>query len=146
MSECVNNNLDNPSFEEIFKLHHLRVYILCLRMTGRAAEAEDLTQKIFVYVFRNLERFQGEAAFSTLLQRLTVNQVLMHFRRSLLRKEKSNKGDELPTLPEIARAFGRLGGTPRSRLHRARMKLRQLLTRRFTPGKIDGAIGPDPVN
>ena len=60
MGECVHNNADDLSFEEIFKLHHRRVYALCLRMTGNVAEAEYLTLDVFVRVFLNLGSFQGE--------------------------------------------------------------------------------------
>src|SRR5438132_8894443 len=68
-------------FEEIFQLHHRRVYSLCLRMLGNSTEAEDLTQDVFELVFRKLSSFRGESAFTTWLHRLTVNQVLMHFRK-----------------------------------------------------------------
>ena len=53
------------SFEEVFRLHHRRVYSICLRMTGNLAEAEDLTQDVFVLVFRKLASFRGESAFTT---------------------------------------------------------------------------------
>ncbi len=69
-------------FEELFKLHHGKVYAVCLRMTGNTAEAEDLTQEVFVQVFRKLDTFRGESAFTTWLHRLTVNHVLMHFRKN----------------------------------------------------------------
>jgi len=83
-------------FEEIFQLHHRRVYSICLRMTGNPAEAEDLTQDVFVLVFRKLESFRGESAFTTWLHRLTVNQVLMHFRKSHVRKEQLTEDGEMP--------------------------------------------------
>ena len=102
------DNGNDVSFEEIFKLHHRRVYALCLRMTGNVAEAEDLTQEVFVQVFRNLESFRGDAAFSTWLHRVAVNQVLMHFRRKLVRKEQITKDGELPDEPmESSRRFNR---------------------------------------
>ena len=44
-------------FEDLFKLHHRRVYAICLRMTGNASEAEDLSQEVFVQVFRKLDTF-----------------------------------------------------------------------------------------
>ena len=62
------------AFEEIFQLYHRRVYSLCLRMIGNSTEAEDLTQDVFVQVFRKLGSFRGESAFTTWLHRLTVNQ------------------------------------------------------------------------
>src|SRR6266480_7292284 len=82
------------SFEEVFRLHHRRVYSICLRMTGNPAEAEDLTQDVFVLVFRKLASFRGESAFTTWLHRLTVNQVLMHFRKSHVRMEQTTEDGE----------------------------------------------------
>lgn len=83
-------------FEEIFQLHHRRVYSLCLRMIGNPTEAEDLTQDVFVQVFRKLGSFRGESAFTTWLHRLTINQVLMHFRKKHVRKEELTEDGELP--------------------------------------------------
>ena len=83
-------------FEELFKLHHRKVYALCLRMTGNTAEAEDLSQEVFIQVFRKLGTFRGESAFSTWLHRLTVNHVLMYFRKILRRREQLTEDGELP--------------------------------------------------
>lgn len=58
-NECGNSDGDNHAFEEIFQLHHRRVYSLCLRMTGNVAEAEDLTQEVFVQVFRKGQSFRA---------------------------------------------------------------------------------------
>src|ERR1700730_5101218 len=82
-------------FEEIFRLHHRRVYSLCLRMLGNSTEAEDLTQDVFVQVFRKLGSFRGEGAFTTWVHRLTVNYVLMHFRKNHVRKEQLTKDGEM---------------------------------------------------
>jgi RNA polymerase sigma-70 factor, ECF subfamily len=83
-------------FEEIFRLHHRRVYSLCLRMIGNSTEAEDLAQDVFVQVFRKLGSFRGESAFTTWLHRLTVNQVLMHFRKNHVKKEQLTEDGEMP--------------------------------------------------
>ena len=84
-------------FEEIFRLHHRRVYSICLRMIGNPAEAEDLTQDVFLQVFRKLGTFRGESAFTTWLHRLTVNQVLMHFRKNYVTKEQLTEDGEMPS-------------------------------------------------
>jgi RNA polymerase sigma-70 factor, ECF subfamily len=89
---------DLPPFEELFKLHHGKVYAVCLRMTGNTAEAEDLSQEVFVQVFRKLGTFRGESAFRTWLHRLTVNHVLMYFRKSRRRREQLTEDGELPEL------------------------------------------------
>src|SRR6266436_8638343 len=83
-------------FEEIFQLHHRRVYSLCLRILGNSTEAEDLTQDVFVLVFRKLSSFRGESAFTTWLHRLTVNQVLMHVRKKHVKKEQLTEDGEMP--------------------------------------------------
>ena len=73
---------DERGFETIYRLHSQRVYALCLRMMrGNAAEAEDLTQESFMQLFRKINTFRGESAFSTWLHRLAFNVVLMRLRR-----------------------------------------------------------------
>jgi len=89
---------DLPPIEELFRLHHGKVYAVCLRMTRNTAEAEDLSQEVFVQVFRKLGTFRQESAFSTWLHRLTVNHVLMYFRKSRKRPERVTEDGELPEL------------------------------------------------
>ena len=72
---------DASAFERLYQLHCRRVYALCLRMAGNPTEAEDLTQEAFLTVLRKIRTFRGESAFSTWLHRITVNLVLMRFRR-----------------------------------------------------------------
>lgn len=80
---------DVTAFEELYKSYHRRVYSLCLRMTRSVSEADDLTQDVFVQLFRKLKTFRGEASFATWLHRLTVNEVLMHFRKAAVRPEQT---------------------------------------------------------
>ena len=86
-------------FEELFNAYHRRVYAVCLRMIGNSAEAEDLTQEVFLQVFRKLGTFRGESAFSTWLHRLTVNCVLMDFRKRRSRREQLTEDGEVPEHP-----------------------------------------------
>jgi RNA polymerase sigma-70 factor (ECF subfamily) len=74
-------NGNHAGFEYLYRRHSRRVYSLCLRMLRNATEAEDLTQEVFLLVFRKFHTFRGESAFSTWLHRLAVNLVLMHLRR-----------------------------------------------------------------
>lgn len=87
---------DMGAFEQLYERHHRRVYSLCLRMTHNIAEAEDLAQEVFVHLFRKIGSFRGEAAFTTWLHRLTVNQVLMHFRKRSVKLERTNEEGETP--------------------------------------------------
>jgi RNA polymerase sigma-70 factor (ECF subfamily) len=77
---------DADAFAALFLTHKARVYSLCLRMTSNTMEAEDLTQDAFLQVFRKIKNFRQDSAFSTWLHRITVNTVLMHFRKKSLRQ------------------------------------------------------------
>jgi RNA polymerase sigma-70 factor, ECF subfamily len=67
---------------DLYVRHNQQVYSLCLRMTGNAIEAEDLTQEVFIHLIRKIDSFRGDSQFTTWLYRVTVNHVMMHFRRT----------------------------------------------------------------
>ena len=71
---------------DLYERHNRRVYAVCLGMTRNPAQAEDLTQEVFVHLIRKIGSFRGDSQFSTWLHRLTVNLVLMHFRSKEGRK------------------------------------------------------------
>ncbi|MFN2497756.1 MAG: RNA polymerase sigma factor [Pyrinomonadaceae bacterium] len=87
---------DMGAFEQLYARHHRRVYSLCLRMTQNVAEAEDLAQEAFIQLFRKIGSFRGESAFTTWLHRLTVNQVLMHFRKRSVKVERTTEEGDTP--------------------------------------------------
>jgi RNA polymerase sigma-70 factor (ECF subfamily) len=72
---------DEQAFATLYETHKRRVYSVCLQMTKNVADAEDLTQDAFFQVFRNVNSFRGDSAFSTWLYRIAVNTVLMKLRR-----------------------------------------------------------------
>ena len=72
---------DEQAFATLFQLHKKRVYSVCLQMTKDVADAEDLTQEAFMQVFRSVNSFRGDSAFSTWLYRVAENTVLMKLRR-----------------------------------------------------------------
>ena len=117
---------DAEAFGFLFEKHKARVYALCLRMTRNTAEAEDLTQDAFLHVFRKLAAFRADSALSTWLYRVTVNTVLMHFRKKSLcvvSAEKTN--DEGTAVPrEFPMTDFRLAGcVDRMALNRALAEL-----------------------
>lgn len=87
---------DMQSFEELYRRHYRRVYCICLRMTEKVADAEDLAHDVFIQLHRNLHSFRGESSFSSWLHRITVNQVLMRFRKKSVRSELTTDDGEMP--------------------------------------------------
>lgn len=177
---------DSDAFATLFHAQQTRIYSVCLRMTNNAAEAEDLTQDAFLQVFRKIETFRGDSAFSTWLHRIAVNTVLMRFRKKSLRQvsldEPYSSGDgakmrreygakdsrlagcvdrvalasAIKELPpgcrtmfllhevegyehrEIAQMLGCSVGNSKSQLHKAKLRIRELLT--HSPGARSTAV------
>ena len=99
---------DAAAFEHLYRLHHRRAYTLCIKMVRNPTEAEDLTQEIFLQVFRKIQTFRNESAFSTWLHRLAVNVVLMRLRKKTLLATSLEEAAELNE--EIGRPSIDVGG------------------------------------
>lgn len=164
------------SFELIYRSYCEFVRRICLRMLRDPTEAEDATQDVFICVFRKINTFRGESAFSSWLYRLTTNSVLMRFRKNKYKNTwislEEHREEEaascskiggpdmklsslldridlqtaIDVLPdgyrtafvlhdiqgydhgEIAKMFGHSAGNSKSQLHKARERLRNLLS------------------
>jgi RNA polymerase sigma-70 factor (ECF subfamily) len=95
---------DAVAFERIYRLHSRMVYSLCLRMVGDPTQAEDLTQDVFMHLFRKIATFRGESAFSTWLHRMSVNIVLMRFRKKTVAEtsfDTITNPEEEPSAPRM---------------------------------------------
>lgn len=74
---------DAAAWEEVVRLHQRRIYNLCYRFTNSPDDAQDLTQDVFIRVYRTLGSYDvGKGAFSTWLTTLTRNLLVDHFRRT----------------------------------------------------------------
>jgi RNA polymerase sigma factor (sigma-70 family) len=73
-------NWDPPAWDEVVRAHSGRVYRLAYRLTGNRPDAEDLTQEVFVRVFRALDRYRP-GTFEGWLHRITTNLFLDGARR-----------------------------------------------------------------
>ena len=76
---------DTAAFEGLYREHVGRVYALCLRTAGQPADADAITQEVFVRAWESLTDFRGECPLSTWLHRIAVRQVLMHHRTTARR-------------------------------------------------------------
>ncbi|MGH9451754.1 MAG: RNA polymerase sigma factor [Terriglobia bacterium] len=77
---------NETAFAALFDRQKRQVYSLCLRVARNSSRAEDLTQQIFLKVFRNIASFPGESGFSNWVHRITVNENLMYLRKQRLQR------------------------------------------------------------
>lgn len=98
VQSCVRGH--GPSWEELVRRHTRRVYNLCYRFTGNAAAAEDLSQDVFLRVYRTLGSYEPTyGAFATWLTSVTRNLLVDHYRRTR-RDRLTDSIDEAPQVEE----------------------------------------------
>ena len=103
------------AWEDLVKIHTRRVYAICYRFTSSEQEAQDLTQEVFLRVFRTLKSFRaGEGSFTVWLGRLSRNLLIDHYRRSKLDRATESIEEQLPMIEETralsAKTDGMLAG------------------------------------
>jgi RNA polymerase sigma-70 factor (ECF subfamily) len=92
---------DDAAWEQLVRSHTRRVYGLCYRFTGKDSEAQDLTQDVFLRVFRALGGFRAaEGSFATWLTRLTRNLLIDHYRRTRNERVTDSIEEQLPRVEE----------------------------------------------
>ena len=72
---------NEKAFDRIFEKYRMPVYSICYRYTRNEADACDLTQEVFIKVYRNLEKFQMRSKLFTWVYRITVNACISFKRR-----------------------------------------------------------------
>jgi RNA polymerase sigma-70 factor (ECF subfamily) len=78
---CVSG--DAVAWEEIVQQYHRRIYNICYRFTGSADDAEDLTQEVFIKVYKTLNTYEAQrGAFMTWVTTVTRNLLVDHFRKT----------------------------------------------------------------
>ena len=66
-------NGNTHMFSELVDRHHDSVFGMALRFTGSHSDAQDISQEVFIKIYRNLHRFNGKSKFSTWVYRLSYN-------------------------------------------------------------------------
>ena len=74
---------DAAAWEELVQRHHRRIYNICYRFAGSADDAQDLTQEVFIKMYRTLKSYDGgKGAFMTWVTTITRNLLVDHFRKT----------------------------------------------------------------
>lgn len=118
---------EQGAWDDLIRQYNRRVYGLCYRFTNRDNEAQDLTQEVFLRVFRTLGSFRsGEGCFAVWLTRLTRNLLVDHYRRTKHERVTDALEDKLAVLEErtaqISRTDGLLAGREAGELLQAALQ------------------------
>jgi RNA polymerase sigma-70 factor (ECF subfamily) len=74
---------DSAAWEEIVQRYHRRIYNICYRFAGTSDDAQDLTQEVFIKMYRTLNTYDmGKGAFMTWVTTITRNLLVDHFRKT----------------------------------------------------------------
>ena len=103
VSRCLNG--DEGAWEDLVRQHTRQVYGLCFRFTNSAQEAQDLTQDVFLRVFKTIKSFRStEGSFHTWLARVTRNLLIDNYRRTRQERVTDSIEEQLPMLEEAGGA------------------------------------------
>ena len=103
VSRCLRG--DEAAWEELVRVHTRKVYGLCYRFTGSGSEAQDLTQEVFLRVFRTVKTFRStEGSFGTWLARVTRNLLIDHYRRTRQERVTDSIEEQLPMIEDAGAA------------------------------------------
>src|SRR6187399_586781 len=120
IERCLNG--DQQAWEQIVRQHWRKVFNVAYKFVAKHDEAEDLTQDIFLKIFKSLDTFDRRANFQTWLISVSRNLCIDHYRAVRKERETINRdvdpADHPPISPGVS-AYGRLEHRDRVSLLRA---------------------------
>jgi len=94
---------DVAAWEDLVRLHTRRVYGICYRFTGNDSEAQDLTQDVFLRIFRTVKSFRvEEGSFATWTAKVTRNLLIDNYRRRRQDRATDSIEDQLPRAEAVS--------------------------------------------
>src|SRR5580658_8398760 len=127
---------DLEAFELLMRQHERLVLATALRLTGNMEDAQDISQEVFLRLYKNLGKVQAEAALPAAVTQAERRRVLEMSLRLLPEKERAAlvlRDLEGLSTEEVARALGSSEATVRSQVSKARAKVHDFVERYFSP-------------
>ncbi len=91
---------DESAFEEIYKAFSSAVYTIALHITRNRHDAEEVTQDVFVKIYRGLKNFRFSSSFGTWIYRIAVNAAINMHRSRSRRTELTEQVKDVSMLPD----------------------------------------------
>jgi RNA polymerase sigma-70 factor (ECF subfamily) len=135
---------DGSAWEELVHRHTRRVYSLCYRFTGNGSQAEDLSQEVFLRIYRTLASYRSaHGGFATWMTSVTRNLLIDHYRRTKRDRLTDSLDDAMPVVenkessarrPDEQALLGELGAQVQAGLLRLSPDLREAVILRDLQG------------
>ncbi len=135
---------DGSAWEELVRRHSRRVYNLCYRFTGNGSTAEDLTQEVFLRIYRTIGSYRSAyGGFATWMTSVTRNLLIDHYRRTKRDRLTDSLEDAMPVVenkessarrPDEQALLGELSAQVQSGLGRLSPDLREAVILRDLQG------------
>jgi len=95
-------NGNQQHFRELILRYQSRVLAVALKVTNNQKDAEDISQEVFLQLYRSLGNFNGDSSFSTWIYRITMNKAI-DYKRKQDRQLEQEPEDVISSLPETNR-------------------------------------------
>jgi RNA polymerase sigma-70 factor, ECF subfamily len=126
---------DGSAWEELVRRHTRRIFNICYRFTGNSTEAEDLSQEVFLRVYRTLASYRSAyGGFATWMTSVTRNLLIDHYRRTKRDRITDSLDDKMAIVenkesagrrPDQQVLLGELSGQVQAALTRLSPELRE---------------------
>ena len=126
---------DGSAWEELVRRHTRRIFSICYRLTGNSTEAEDLSQEVFLRVYRTLASYRSAyGGFATWMTSVTRNLLIDHYRRTKRDRITDSLDDKMAIVenkesagrrPDQQALLGELSGQVQAALTRLSPELRE---------------------
>ncbi len=110
IKKAVSGNTD--AFEELIKNYEKIVYNIAYKMLNNSEDAKDISQEVFIKIYRNLSKFDGKSLFSTWVYRITMNTCIDELRKRKGKEVYSMDEDIEKEESSIKKQFVDEKGTP----------------------------------
>jgi RNA polymerase sigma-70 factor (ECF subfamily) len=142
VQQCLRGS--DSAWEELVRRHARRVYNLCYRFTGNRAEAEDLSQEVFLRIYKTIGSYRSaHGGFGTWMTSVTRNLLIDHYRRTKRDRVTDSLEDAMPKVeskessarrPDQHAMLGELSVQVQSALQRVSPELREAVILRDLQG------------
>ncbi len=124
---------DSGAWAELVRTHHRRVYGLCYRFTGNTADAEDMTQDVFLKVYSNLSSFDTtRGSLQVWITTMTRNLLVDNFRRTRNQRATSSLDDGWDATDELRPVDRLMAGGPSPHESAAKKELAKMVQNALT--------------